>query len=372
MKKLVHFGLFCATLMGSTWAKEFPIEEVLGMAQKDDQRRKEWVVNRDIAPIREQEMENTTRLKEILSQYGLPNDYESDEVVEAIQQLVLHSSDLPFQVDFLSKIPQSNDLWEESIDTLTDRVLLRQGKPQRYGTHFYHQDEQILTYPIENPEQVDALREEMNEPPLSVYLTCIQAFETAFKNKSDADLYCNLFNLMHEFYGKTSEYLYYASFEPNHQPEDKGMYFAFEDPAFAVAFALSESPSVYLDALYERGEDGYEYLKTQISPISEDGSTLLTNTPIYVYIVPRDGYQPHEEYGASFQNRLYSSPLFSTPVKEIPCDSALEVLYLGGALLKMPAAAGGEYSFKDTIVREKLQNYLNFDATLENENFPSM
>ena len=56
-----------------------------------------------------------------------------------------------------------------SVAYLTDRVLVNEGKPQRYGTQMTMQGDQIVPKPIEDAEHVDARRASVGLPPMAEY-----------------------------------------------------------------------------------------------------------------------------------------------------------------------------------------------------------
>jgi len=368
MKSFICFSILA--LFSLLQAEEFPAQEVMEMAERDFEARKKWVLTQDRGEIRAQEIENTARLKEIFASHRLPSGYESGDLVDAIQQLVLHSSDLPFQIQSLEMFSSAGDLWSESLDVLTDRVLLRQGLAQRYGTHFRHEGSSLLPYPIENMEKLDELREEIDEPPLANYLEIMRGIDRAIAENNDGDLYKIVFNMMNDFDKNPADYLYYASFEPNDQPQEDGGFLSFEDPALAASYAFCKAcPPFTGDAFYEEAtQDVGQHLSVLISPQSVNDAVVLVETPLYIYIVPRGNSQPHQPYQSTFLNRLLISSLKAEPIAEIQCASVLEALILGGSKLKI-SGAGLEYEYKDSYIRDKMQCVLFFDATLENEGF---
>ncbi len=366
MTKITNFIIGCVSLFGAVQAEDFPFQEVLDMASKDSEVREKWIYDRDV-DIRSQELENTARLKEILIRYGLPSGYESDDLVMATHQLVLHSSDLDFQKDFLERISSSGDLWNDAIDVLTDRILLRQDMPQRFGTHLYHDNGSLLPYPIENPERVDELRNDVDEPSLLEYIDIMKALDKASVQKSDGDLYKIVFNMVNEFQNNPADFLYYATFDPNEpQPSEAGSFLAFEDPAVATAYLLTARTSIASEVFYR--EDLPQHLCLTLSPRSTDDAEICAQTPVYIRWIPRGNYQPHDNYRPLFLDRVLASQEEGKPAAEMQCDSAIEALIMGGSKLCIKGA-GMEYEYKDVTVRNKLLTMLYFDVTLENEDF---
>lgn len=57
-------------------------------------------------------------------------------------------------------------LWQ--VAYLQDRIAFFEGRPQRYGTHFFRDDEGfVAVYTLEIPDQVEALRAAVGLPPLA-------------------------------------------------------------------------------------------------------------------------------------------------------------------------------------------------------------
>lgn len=367
MKWFFSFAVCCLSVFGV----DFPAQEVAEMVVKDAEVRQKWIFARDteFAPeiakeIRSQEIENTALLKDLLLQYGLPNGEE--ELIDNIAQLVLYSSDLPFQEQFLEMVGYAED-WKDAIDVLTDRVLLRQGKPQRYGTHLHHENGSLVPYPIENLEIVDELRGDLDEPPLSDYVEIMREIDRAIEQNNDGDLFKVVFNMANEFHKKPSDYLYCATFAPQGvQPGEDGGILAFEDPALAAAYALCKTTSVCGDAFYvkEEGPIG-QHLVVDVQIESVKDASLLAETPLYIYLVPRGNFKPHESYSATFLNRLLISHERVDPIVEIKSNSVLETLILGGSKIRMQGS-GTDYEYKDAEIRERVMRLFFFDITLEN------
>lgn len=380
MKLFVWFTFFLTSL-ASIWAEEFPVQEVVEMAAKDREIRIKWIRMPDLETAKElriQERENTARLKEIVARYGLPSGYETvthdpegriilDNPISATYQLVLHSSDLDFQKYFLEKALAASDLWSDESDELTDRILLRQGLPQRYGSHLYHKEGAFVCYPVENPEKVDELRSEMGEPILVEYIEMIQKLDSAIKQNNDTNLGTLFFDIVHGLIKKEGECLYYATFDPDGAPsEEEGGFFAFENPADAVAYATCKAKPELIAPFYEKGtQEISEHLLTIISPQNEEDLAFLSSTPLFVHLVPKEGFTPH--YESIFLNRLFLSNEKIKSVNQAECNSVLEALILSGSSVQV---AGTEMEINiQSLIKDRFLNSLYFDITLENEIF---
>lgn len=78
--------------------------------------------------------------------------------VDAAWLLVQHAdSDPAFQAEMLTEVGKrvkSHELDLQLYVLLTDRVLLAQGKKQRYGTQLEISDHGLVTRPLEDPDHV--------------------------------------------------------------------------------------------------------------------------------------------------------------------------------------------------------------------------
>jgi hypothetical protein len=65
---------------------------------------------------------------------------------------------------------RNGELSRQQYALLTDRVLLAQGKKQRYGSQVEVKDGQSVPLPLDDAEHVDARRATMGLEPLADYL----------------------------------------------------------------------------------------------------------------------------------------------------------------------------------------------------------
>lgn len=104
---------------------------------------------------------NRARLKQIISRYGWPtSEWAGRDGVHAAFLIVQHA-DLEWQKQMLPLIEESvrrGDLEAKNLALLTDRLLVREGRPQRYGTQLTIVNGRVAFNPIEDPDNVDARR----------------------------------------------------------------------------------------------------------------------------------------------------------------------------------------------------------------------
>ncbi len=158
--------------------KEPALREELLRRMKEDQRvrlepdvnPREWMrIDRD----------NLAYIKKVIDEHGWPGrSMVGDDGALAAFLLVQHAaSDLAFQkrcLELLTQAVEQNEATAAHMAYLTDRVLIFEGKPQRYGTQFAGIGKSSKLLPIENEQDVDARRREVGLPPLAEYVKQVQ------------------------------------------------------------------------------------------------------------------------------------------------------------------------------------------------------
>jgi hypothetical protein len=120
---------------------------------------------------------NTERLKALVAENGWPTRAEvGADGRTAIFLLVQHADrDPAFQKEALGPMREAYEAGDASggdLALLTDRILVAEGKPQRYGSQVYMEPGQPPALrPIEDEANVDTLRAEVGLPPLADYLS---------------------------------------------------------------------------------------------------------------------------------------------------------------------------------------------------------
>ena len=124
----------------------------------------------------------TLRLKEIVAKYGWPGKtLVGSEGERAAYLLIAHAvkdpktgaPDMEFQrqvVDLMSKLA-SGEVEGRHLASLTDRVLIYEGKKQLYGVMLTRNEKnEIVPQPIEDEAKVDERRAKIGLEPLDEYL----------------------------------------------------------------------------------------------------------------------------------------------------------------------------------------------------------
>jgi hypothetical protein len=154
-------------------------ERLLALVKEDQAARKEvmrtqWKDRAALARMRESDERTTRLLKEIVEQHGWPGRALVGESAATAAWLFAQHSDLDpaFQARCLSLMEaavQKGEANGEQLALLTDRVLLAQGKPQRYGSQFERKGDRFVPKPIEDEAHVDERRRAVGLFPLADY-----------------------------------------------------------------------------------------------------------------------------------------------------------------------------------------------------------
>ncbi len=131
-------------------------QELVRRFQEDQEllRQKDWVNLEAICD------RNVDWLKKIIAKVGwLDEQKVGDQGEQAAWLIVQHASDISFQescLQFLQQLPETVSRLGY-IAYLTDRILVKKGKPQVYGTQFSYGK----PFPITDPENLDKRRSQM-------------------------------------------------------------------------------------------------------------------------------------------------------------------------------------------------------------------
>lgn len=151
-------------------------QQLLDMARIDQQARSGGWSQAEIEKMLEVDAANLPQIKRIVSKHdGLPSVAEvGADGVAAAWLLVQHADrDPAFQalvLEKLSPLVENGGITSREYVLLTDRVLVNQGKPQRYGSQLLAVDGKWAPKPMEAPEQVDRRRAQAGEMPLADYI----------------------------------------------------------------------------------------------------------------------------------------------------------------------------------------------------------
>jgi hypothetical protein len=128
--------------------------------------------------------DNLDWIKKIVLKHGWPGkSLVGSKAAKMAFLIVQHApdGDLEFQEECLRKMQAApkGDVEPFCVAYLTDRILIRRGKKQRFGTQGIFKDGKIVVMPIEDEAKVDERRKEVGLGPLSEHL---KEMEAIYKN----------------------------------------------------------------------------------------------------------------------------------------------------------------------------------------------
>ena len=115
----------------------------------------------------------TDRLKEMVATKGWPTIHMVGIKASGAAALILiHSPDHKFQTKMLpqlQKLVDHDQIVGSDIALITDKLLVADGKPQRFGTQFGERDGKMVMSPVEDPDHLEQRREKYLLPPMAEY-----------------------------------------------------------------------------------------------------------------------------------------------------------------------------------------------------------
>ena len=121
---------------------------------------------------------NSRRLRELVVVHGWPRASEvGPEAARAAFLVVQHTPFEDWQRSMLPHVERAvraGDLDGQDFALLYDRVQVKAGHPQRYGTQLRPEDGKLLLDSLEDTAAVDSLRAGLGMPPLDTYLEAVE------------------------------------------------------------------------------------------------------------------------------------------------------------------------------------------------------
>lgn len=126
-----------------------------------------------LTTLRQGDSARTQHLHRIVDRYGWPTDSSAGpEGADAAFLVLQHSPDHGFQQAMLPQLEamaREGAVRPSDVALLVDRVLVQEGKPQRYGTQFSMVNGQLVMDSVEDRDSLDARRRSMQLPPMAEY-----------------------------------------------------------------------------------------------------------------------------------------------------------------------------------------------------------
>lgn len=153
--------------------------DLVRLAAEDDAERaklRDAVAREDFAFLRRFLAADSLRsewLKVVVAERGWPSrPTVGDAGVKAAWSLLQHSADAAFQARLLPEVDRAagrGELSSAEVAMMTDRVLVKTGRPQRYGTSFTERDGRLVADSIEDRAGLEARRAAKGMPPMADY-----------------------------------------------------------------------------------------------------------------------------------------------------------------------------------------------------------
>lgn len=147
-------------------------QEAWPIMQKHGLESPEYVEVRDRGRVID--ARNVARLREIVEEHGWPRLSEVGETAAGGAFLILQHADVEVQKEYLplaQAAVAAGEMRPADLALLEDRILLHEGKPQKYGSQFTRDAEgKPSLWPIEDEEHVDERRVDVGLQPLADYL----------------------------------------------------------------------------------------------------------------------------------------------------------------------------------------------------------
>jgi hypothetical protein len=155
--------------------------ELLAMVEADQALRADLSPERIqdtafLSQMLNSQLEHQARMWEILGEHGWPGaDLVGADGAQAAWLLVQHG-DADLQEEALTLMQESTDagVTAANIAMMTDRILVKRGRPQLYGTQFKFVDGNLVQDPVDDPDSVDVRRAEVGLPPMDEYVRMLE------------------------------------------------------------------------------------------------------------------------------------------------------------------------------------------------------
>lgn len=145
--------------------------ELLQRAKADQAERTADPVDR--SRLQAVDDDNTRWIRSIVESHGWPGATLVGEDGAFAAWLLVQHAPLDLQEECLPLLERAVEQGEASKvhwAYLLDRVLMRRGDPQVYGTQVVSKDGSVQPHPIKDPDHVDDRRAELGLEPLAEYL----------------------------------------------------------------------------------------------------------------------------------------------------------------------------------------------------------
>jgi len=125
--------------------------------------------------MNEIDKKNQDNLISVLEECGWPDNL-ADEAHKSIFLILQHSPDATMRKYYpmVKDRSESGIISSSDAATMFDRLQMRAGKPQQYGTQAFQHNGQNTIWPIKNIDSIDAIRESVGLPSMEVYFKIVK------------------------------------------------------------------------------------------------------------------------------------------------------------------------------------------------------
>lgn len=163
-------------------ADESGFGERLLVMEQEDQRVRQFSGEPSKAELDELDKvdrANVAQIKKQLAKHGWSiTDKLNKAQLDALFLILIHATFDPAlqtdALDHLKTLVANKRIKGQYFALLTDKILIGQGKKQRYGSQFNIIDGEVVFKPIEDPEKVDELRQALQMPTVDFYKKVIE------------------------------------------------------------------------------------------------------------------------------------------------------------------------------------------------------
>ena len=152
-------------------ANELLAGEILAMADEDQRMRSEVAAKtrKWDASVDER---NTRGMRAIISAIGWPTTSKVSAQAEHMAWLLVQHAELDFQKECFALMARepADEVCARHLAYLEDRIRVREGLPQRYGTQLQKSENGWELLPTLDPEDLDARRQTVGLEPIAEYL----------------------------------------------------------------------------------------------------------------------------------------------------------------------------------------------------------
>ena len=168
---------------GLTWSNDPLRQRLLRLAERDQSVRQagQLADSLDTADFRRRmrvvDSTNATALRDIIDRFGWPTkSMVGPKGASAAFLIAQHNERLQHEVLALMQALPPGEVAPGERAMLEDRVRVRDGLPQRYGTQLTWDSTGVMRFdPIEDLDHLDARRVEVGLPPIPVYICMMRA-----------------------------------------------------------------------------------------------------------------------------------------------------------------------------------------------------